>query len=322
MAEKEIKLEQTKGKFKLQGIVTGVERDGAYREGTTGGGKDYKSIRFGVKTSPTNTVYVELFGMEKDQVFAWNTKAKAGSQFDWDDRYDLPKGYHLMGVNVKLTEDGEQETLAELEAVEKIYEELQDDMSVYVTGQPQFSEYEKDGKTVQKVVWSIGSIGLTKNPIDFTDEKFKEVSEFQQTVVITDTDVDRETKKLIVNTYIVTDKKGNFTSSQFVVDGTTHATLAGNMKKRLKFGDLVTVEGKVVNEKITTEVVEEDDWGGDSSSFNTQTATVTEMKITTITPGTHEAKKYTEDDFVKDEAEEDFGGDSSSFDVDDEDLPF
>src|SRR5690606_13787669 len=80
MAKKEKVLQQTKGTFKLIGLATRLDKDGAYKEDSmTHGayeGKEYRSLRFGVKTSDTNEIFVSMFDFEPEKVFLWNSDKK------------------------------------------------------------------------------------------------------------------------------------------------------------------------------------------------------------------------------------------------------
>ena len=62
--KKNFKLEQTKGDFKLSGIVVGIAKENSYIEGETKFKKLYKTVKFGVKTSNTNILNVEIYGQE------------------------------------------------------------------------------------------------------------------------------------------------------------------------------------------------------------------------------------------------------------------
>jgi len=73
-------LRETKGVFKLIGKVTRIDRDGAYREGVLEKGKNegkpYRSLRFGVQTSPVNEVIINAFDSRPDEVLLWNSEKK------------------------------------------------------------------------------------------------------------------------------------------------------------------------------------------------------------------------------------------------------
>ena len=86
-------LNQTKGTFRLIGKITGTERDNFYTsriiERGKMKGKEMRSLRFGVKTSNQQTVYVQMTGYEPETVYLWNAKekdkAKRSSKMSYDD---------------------------------------------------------------------------------------------------------------------------------------------------------------------------------------------------------------------------------------------
>jgi hypothetical protein len=313
LSKKEFKLQQTKGQFKLVGQVVGLTRENAYREGIIENGqnegKQYRSIRFGVKTSPTNQINVELFGMERDFIYPYNTKEKKSIQIPFNERDNLPPSYHIIGVNCSLKKDEKgklvRESLVEYDAVKYIYDHLNDGDSVYISGELQFGTYENQkGETVNQTRYVIKTINLQNQPVNFEDEQFAEVASFEQEIVVTDTTLDKETKKVFVNAYVI-GYGDKFEPAQFVVDGNTLPKLATNVAKKFKFGDFVKVAGKCLNcvELVETNDQLEDEWGGEKpKGFNSAIKNyTTELRITYVDPDTYEPKKYKESDFVKDE---------------------
>ena len=87
--KKEKILEQTISTFRGVGIVTGVDRDNFYNTGIVekgkNEGKEYRSLRFGVRTSPNQTIYVQMFGMEPDTVYVYDNKTKKGEQVPYEE---------------------------------------------------------------------------------------------------------------------------------------------------------------------------------------------------------------------------------------------
>ena len=73
-------LVQTKNSFKFIGKVTRIEKDGAFKEETATKGKNegktYRSLRFGVKTSETNDMTVQMYDFEPTEIFLWNSDKK------------------------------------------------------------------------------------------------------------------------------------------------------------------------------------------------------------------------------------------------------
>lgn len=335
-------LDQTKGKIKLEGKIKGIKNEKAFKEGFTKSEKPFKSLAFFVETSPVNKVRVELFGMERDQVSAYSQKAKETKKVNWANRNDNHGDYKVLGVNLFLEKgtDGKnvRKVLVEYDAIDYIQQNLQDGDSVRIVGEPDFQEYEnQQGQVKESVKFNLKSI--TKiDEIDFASETFKEVSMFEQEIVVTETMVDEESKKLIINAKVIK-YGGDHVNATFVVDGAKLPKLANNMAKRLSFGDFIKVFGLVINSATKEEAqVEEaiddaDDWGGDDDVKNSMetsyiTNYVNELQVTSVDSATYEQKKYNEEDFMS--ADEDafngnVGDDSFEDNSEEEeidDLPF
>jgi DNA polymerase III alpha subunit (gram-positive type) len=297
---KESRLQQTKGQFKLAGIVIGLSRDNAFKTGTLQDGRGYMSIRFGVQTSPVNQVYVELFGAEKD-VYFYNSKKKDTCKLEWHNRDKAPDGYHIIGTNLTLGKDAKRQTFTEMDAIEYLMNHLHDDDHIWVNGDIQFSQYEnkKTGETIDQTKYVIKSLGTAAKPIDFEAADFKELAEFEQEIVVGENIFDKEANKLVVQAYAISygDKVNN---AQFEIDINTHDTLARNFMKKLKVGDWVKIRGKVVNKVETTQQAETDDWGSDPSVFDVVTNTIKCLLITGVDGNSLEVKKYSIDDLMTD----------------------
>jgi hypothetical protein len=343
-------LEQTKGKIKLVGVVTGIGNENAKREGYTKSEKQFKSLSFFVQTSKQNRVKVELFGTERDYVYAYSQKAKESKKIEWAKRNDDHGDYKVLGVNLYLEkgEDGKniRKVLTEYDAVEYISAHLKDGDVVRINGTIDFQEYEnKQGKMVEAQRFIINSITKLDEALDFDSPDFKEEAKFEQEIVVTETIVDEENKKLLVGAKIIK-YGGEVANTTFVVDAEQYPKLANNMAKRLSFGDFIKVFGLIINSVIITEntesapVDEEDDWGGDEEikkdfENNYIRDYIQELRITSVDSSTYEPKKYKEEDFfnededafngdVNTDEDDDFGDDDFGDDDDDDidNLPF
>lgn len=340
-----VSMEETKGKFKLEGKVAGIKNDNAYKEGFTSTDKPYKALSFFVQTSPTNRVKVEAFAMEWDEVTAYSQKDKKSKKVKWSKRHDNHGDYKVMGQNLFLEKgkDGknQRKVLVEWDAFDYIKANLKDGDSVRVTGNPDYQNYENDeGQKKESVKFAFRSISKIDD-IDFESEDFKEVSMFEQEIVATDVMVDDETKKLLIGAQTITYKGKDTATATFVVDGEKLPKLANNMARRLEFGDFIKVFGLIVNASVLEEAEsndeladDDDDWGGDNEvqdNMNTQyiTTFVSEMQVTSVDSQSYESKKYKEEDFFSQDQktfdgeideDDDFGDDSDSDEIDD--LPF
>ena len=67
--KKGLGLPQTNGSFQLSGITTGTEKDSFYKETLTKTKKPWRMINFGVKTDKDTTIYLNLNGGEKEEVY-------------------------------------------------------------------------------------------------------------------------------------------------------------------------------------------------------------------------------------------------------------
>jgi single-stranded DNA-binding protein len=330
-------LEQTKGKFKVVGKIKGIDNEKAYRTGVTKNGDDYQSIGFLLETAPNNTVPVELFGMKTDNVLIMNFKEKDNKKkkkyVDWEDRYDNHGDYELVGtVTVKTDASAKKgNRLLQYEAVETIFENFEDGDWVECRGQIDFESWETDeGEVKTRYKLKMNMLVKIKEK-DFEDEKFKEVNEFAQTIVVTETEVDKESSRLIILSKII-DYQSNVVDTSLVIDIEKYKKLATNLKKRLKFGDQIRVVGKIRNEtefiKAEEEEEDDEDWGGDSVSIEDeyQRNQIRELLVTGVVKKTHVEAKYTEEDLFN-EDEENFGSDDDDdddddIDIDDDDLSF
>lgn len=341
-------LEQTKGKFKVSGIVAGISNENAKREGLTEKGKKWMSLSFFVNTSPTNRVKVEIFGMERDHVYAYSQKAKDTKKIAWANRNDNHDDYKVLGVNAYLEKgtDGKniRKVSVEYDVIEYITAHIKDGDSVRIQGAIEFSEYEnKQGQKKEQQRFAINSITKLDEAIDFNSEKFKEEAIFEQDIVVSETMVDDENKKLIINALIIK-YGGEIAPATFVVDATEYPKLANNMAKRLSLGDFIKVFGRIINSVIVTEntepqetVADDDDWGGDEEvkkgfENNFIRDYIQELRITSVDSASYEQKKYNEEDLFSEDEDAfngDVSGDSGGDDFTDEgeeeeidDLPF
>lgn len=325
MAKEDFKLEQTKSKIKLEGIVSRLDSDKAYSFGNVKEGKNqgkaYRSLRFGVKTSDVNEIQVELFGMEQDQVYAYNRKKKSGEWFDFEKRDRLPDGYDLMGVRVALEKDSKgkvvSKNLHSYDAVEEIFNSLEDGESIYVSGHLEFSTYQKeDGEEVLQRKYIIDSIGRTKKEIDFEADDFEEVNDFEQDIVIVDVMAVKEEKKYYITGRTI--KYGDkWQDADFVIDVSQDedAIKLAKIFKSLKFGDFVTVFGKAFNKVVLIETEDKEkpkvDKNNPFASFDKKKPKsleksfikdfISELRIEGVVIESFAKGKYTEDDFVEQE---------------------
>jgi hypothetical protein len=338
------KKEQTKGQFKLMGKVKGIKNENALREGTTTSDDPFKALSFFIETSPTNAIKVELFAMERKEVYFYSSKAKDTKKVAWEKRDSSIKEYKLMGVRMGLEKDGDknkQVIMVEWDAVDYIIEHLKDGDSVFVSGSIGFQNYkDQQGNEKESKNYQLNGISKTKKPIEFDAEDFSEMASFEQDIVVTDVAV--LDGKLQIGAKIIgyDGKKGQtVVDTAFVVDpeadGGKYKKLANNMKNRLKWGDTIKVFGLCINavELVAGEVeADDDDWGGEKpAGMDMIRNYIQELRVTAVDSTSYVAKKYTEEDFFSEDEDnfgEDDGSDGDDFEDEDtgideeDDLPF
>jgi len=372
MAKEKAKLVQSKSKFKVIGKVAGIDQQGAYKEEeqTKEGnrqGQTYRSIRFGVKTSDTNRINVTRFEYEPTEVFMWNSELrKKDENFKgkkipfgtWEETEDdlREDGWAVIQsrIGFDLDDKGKLITrgLPHYVAIQEIYENLTNDDSVVIEGEIRYSRWtNQQGQEVEQKQYVIERCFKIKD-IDFEDEKFEEVSYFEQDIVYLGIDIDKKESVAYLSGRII-DFKEDWHDTTMVIrwvdeNGETDkgmVKMVSTIKDKVKFGDVLTLHGETWNKALKTEVESDEDddddlfkdFGGKQKPKHAETYTVTnyinEMQVNGV-EGWDKAV-YTEDDFVKDELVEDdsneFGGknkkSSNPFEVDDDeededDLPF
>lgn len=309
-------LQQTKGYFKLAGIVSGVNRDDFFTEKLTQSAnpKNRKSIKFAVQTSPNNKVFVTLAAMPMDKVYFSKKAEKKGEKsttksVDWDKRHSFNEdGFSIIGTNVglskKLNEEGKEvndiKHLVPYDAIDHIKDNLKDGMSVFIRGSMEYSNYE--GRNIKQ--FTIGQISLCQ-PIDFQAEGFKEQSNFEQPIVFMSVEKDeQEADKYTLIGSIVT--YNNIIETDFALRGERGAKMFQNFKKRLKPYTALTVSGNLVG-RVEEVVAEDDDDGwGEPNPMRAMSSYAKEMLITSADKDSIDTELYSEkafDEFMRDKKE-------------------
>jgi single-stranded DNA-binding protein len=279
-------LVETKGEFRIRGIIAGKDnptKNNGFREGKTKGEdqKPYKSIRFLVKTAEDNTIPVELFGMVQDFAFAYNNSTKEKLKLNWKERFNsLPDGFKLIEPSYDL--------------VDKIHNDYKDGDSVVIIGEIDYSEYtDNTGTTSLQRKYIIKRIMPSTEPVDFADEKFEEENRFKQTLAVREVTHDTQENKLHIYAYII-GYGGKFNPAEFEIDANTADKQFVRNMKGLKFGDVLTVNGKIQYRAIGEVVKENDGWG---TNYKTTTNYWKALEITGADGDSLETKKYKESDF-------------------------
>ncbi|MDF2503881.1 hypothetical protein [Clostridium sp.] len=349
--------EQTKGTFRIRGIVTGLGNKNVFKEDTTKSGLDYRTIKFSVKTSPVNKIDVEIFAIKPEFVYPYSSKDKKSLKIPFADREvfkedgyfeknkklfadkkKFPKSkqlynpdkdhidsYHVVGIS--LTDNNGKVALEKYDGTAKILEMFNDGDTVFITGELQPNTYvNKQGVEVFSARYNIGSIRKDVD-VKFEDKDFQEISSFEQEVIINETFRDEDKQRTVLNAYTI-GYGDKIEKIQLAVHDERTPKMAKKFEK-LKFGDYLKLQGLARNEAeqiIVDEVEEEDEWGSETpSGYNNSASTRynPELVVTAVAKkddGTsaYVKQKYTREDFIEDSVEED---DDISLDDLDEETP-
>lgn len=333
-------LNQTKGTFRLIGKITGTERDNFYTSRILENGKmkdkEMRSLRFGVKTSNQQTVYVQMTGYEPEKVYLWNTKQKkSADSLSYDDYLDKKElleeeGIITLDSTVSLEEAGKDAPRShdtKYDNILLIEESLENGMTVVVSGTLSRGEYEKNGTVVQTQNYDVSTITLSDRELNFDNPKFKEFANFTEEFILFDTDFNKGDEKITVNGKTINYAQKTFPASYSLSweddlnnpyvnyenmsdeqkeEADKEIAEQKEMKKKMaqafrkvKFGSLLKIEGNIVNRAVVTEAeAEEDDL---LAQMRGNARKVTNYISLLSIEGTdkHEPSKYTEDDFIK-----------------------
>lgn len=306
--ERIISLPVTKGEFKVRGMVKGTTKNNFFEEKTTKSGKAMNLVKFGVQVSEDSTVYVDLNGMARDSVYFYKRAEEKGGKGEvkevaWANRKTFnEEGFDLIGVrlglerviNEKGQEVNDNKTYTEYDACEKILETLMEDESVFVRGNIEYSSFKNSkGDVIRGTKFVPAQISLMAKPVDFEAEDFEATSDFQQVIIITGTrkdDSDPEDVKGIIEAKIV--NYSTIEDAEFVC---RNQKLFKTLKTKIKPFTALKVWG-VINNKVLTEEVEEDDAWGSKNTFNqVQKTFIRELVITGADPETIDTDTYTEE---------------------------
>ena len=287
-------LPETKGSFQLKGVVSGVEKENFYKEIKTKSNKDMRMINFGVGYAEGSTLYVNLQGMEQENVYFSKKAERKGDKPEtekvpWADRFSYNRdGFRLIGKNIgvkkKVDENGktvnDKKVMTDFDACKEVNDNLKDGASVFIRGSLDYSSFfDNNGnkKTSTKLVPN--QISLCSE-IDFNDENFTQQNDFIQVIVFMGIDQEKEndkpTGRFVVSAKVIT--YSNIEDVEFIIE---NKDLANKFKKSLKPYNAIQVSGHMVA-STQTETVEDDDdnWGEEVSMEKVLAPTKREFIIT------------------------------------------
>ncbi|MED3562390.1 hypothetical protein [Bacillus xiapuensis] len=302
MANTKHGLPQTKGFFKLKGLAAGVGREKAFTHKEYDNGGSRNSFSFGVQTSLDSTVYVNVEGYKNNKVYLFKRSEVKGQkgeqkQVEWANRYDYVKdGFNPMGVSVGLAKDIEGKnittTYLDYDAANKVQEQLDDEMPIFVRGDIEYSSFKKDDGEIRRNKKFVVKNVYNSKEIDFETEDFKETAEFKQKIIytgITKSDEKGDTK-FILEAKIVT--YSSIEDAEFIVYNTS---LANQFKKNLKPYQSLDVWGIIFNKVDSDDVQEEVSvWGEEDTFKRANKSYIRELVIIGADPATIDKETYTE----------------------------
>lgn len=327
-------LPETRGSFQLKGIVSGTEKEGFYKEIKTKSNKDMRMVNFGVGYAEGSTLYVNLQGMEQENVYFSKRAEKKGDKPEtvkvpWADRFSYNReGFRLIGKNIgvkkKVDSDGktvnDKKTLTDFDACKEVKEYLKDGASVFIRGNLEYSSFADDKgnkRTSTKLVPN--QISLCSE-VKFDDDKYEKQNDFNQVIIFMGIDQekddnDKPTGRFVVLAKIIT--YNNIEDIQFIIED---KALANKFKKSLNPYNAIKVSGHMVSSTQTeTVATDDDDWGEEDAMEKVSAPTKREFIITGAKGSSIDKTLYTEENITEaiakiknaHRAEESFGSDSN-----------
>lgn len=326
-------LPETKGAFQLKGVVSGMQKDTAFKEIKTKSGRPMRMVNFGTSYANGETLYVNLQGMEQENVYFSKRSEKKGEKGEivkvpWTDRFSYNReGFRLIGKNIgvkkKIDSEGktvnDKKILTDFDACKEVKENLKDGASVFIRGNLDYSSFTDDKgnkKTSTKLIPN--QISLCSE-INFDDEKFEKQNDFNQVIIFMGIEQEKDDKEKPTGRFIVLAKivtYNNIEDVQFIIED---KALANKFKKSLSPYNAIKVSGHMVSFVQTETVEDDDDWGEEDAIEKVSAPTKKEFIITGAKGSSIDKGLYTEEKVMEaiakiknaNKAEESFGSDST-----------
>ena len=329
-------LPETKGKYQLKGIVSGVDKEGFYKERKTKTGKDMRNIKFSMtynnKDCPFNSY---LNGMPMDNVY-FSKKNKDGKteteKVSWSERYLFKKeGFKLIGVKTGITKIANSEGklvndikhLTAFDCCKELDQNLKDGMSLFTKGSIDFSSFVDDKGNKRSSVKLVPNQLSLCSEINFDSKDYKQQNNFSQTIIYMGIEQEKDDSEKPTGRYIVLAKIVTYKSiedAQFFIE---NKNLANTFRKKLKPYYSIHVSGCMVARIEKESVIEdEDNWGEEDAMEKVNRPVTYEFIITGAKGNTIEKELYSEEKIAEaiaainraNKAETDFGNTSSDSD--------
>jgi hypothetical protein len=280
----------------------------------------YKSLRVQIRTNEDNVIFAEIYG-NQNMIYAYSQQlGQTWHPDSFENRNDTPDGFNKIGVGV-------HDKIQELKSLEYNYDAIDLIMKIFKDGDSVFIRCDNGYRTYNDKPQKRLNISMIAraDDIDFTKENFEEESNFSQEIVFESIGYSPENRGYKeVYGYVITDKNENFEKTSFLLNPKADQAVTDYLES-CKFGDLIKIEGKVLNKTIYGDYIEENNQTagvkmiGGKSHYERQQSNSDKPKrkiegyfngwvITNV--GEIEKGKYSESDFV---IENNYG---------DDDLPF
>lgn len=297
-------LKQTSSSFQCRGIVTGTKSQRFYKSGDK-----WNQLYFGVKIADNKFVNISMNGFTRNEVYYYkkgeNGAKGTTTKVEWKNRKKAPSADHrLIGVNISIGKDEDNkninETFVEWDAIEWLNKNLKDGDSVFIKGNLRFSSYTgKNGQVNRKIELVPNQISYTQKPVDFDAEDYKEMCEFENTLVFQSIDKEEDENGKHTGRYILTGHSIGYNaveSVSFIVPA-EQEKLARNLKKAMKPGYSIKTFGRVdvINDISVVEQDGQEGWGDTSPMERVNSPTIREYIVYRADPTSIEKGDYTED---------------------------
>lgn len=309
MANRIFDLQETKGTFQVRGVVNGTARNNFYTAKKTKNGKDFRAVNFGCAYDDHKSVYMSMNGMPQQNVYFSKRNPETGKvetrQVEWANRNKFNvDGFRMIGVNLGLSktidangkEVNDKKTMHQFDACEYIQANLQDDTSVFIRGNIDFSSYIDGENNIRRSIKYVPTQISLCQDVDFNKydgENNIPMHDFTQTIIFTgieqEKENDKNTGRFIVSAKIVT--YSDIVDTQFIM---TDASLAARFKKNLKPYTAIEVSGCIEVSHGVEEVVEDNGWGKRNAMKSVSVPTKIELIIDGAEPSTIDRDTYTE----------------------------
>lgn len=287
-------LKQNKSEFKFIGKVTNADKDGFFVEDDAKSGERegqlFRRMKFGIRTSETNTLQVQMFAYEPKDVFLWNSEKKKedaefkGLRIPYEEWLESADDYRAEGytatqarVGLEYGEDGKliSHGVPDYQLADILSENVENGDLLKIEGEIRYNKFQNQAKEwVEQVQWTIKKVHAVKEE-DLTKEDAEEMNYFSQEFVFIDAEHIKKESKTIVTGRVI-DFRKKWYDKQFEVvykdsEGKVDEDLkelATGLAKEVKFGDVLTVWGYAVNRVIVTNEKSEEEMKEDKRKKN------------------------------------------------------